>query len=32
VSAGFFRARQHNLFQIVATPLGASQPPGARSS
>ncbi len=30
-SAAFFRARQHNLFQIVATPAGAPQPPTARA-
>jgi cyclopropane-fatty-acyl-phospholipid synthase len=32
VSAGGFRARQLNLYQIVATPVGAPQPPTARSS
>ena len=31
-SAGYFRSRTHNLYQIVATPLGAPQPPAARSS
>jgi cyclopropane-fatty-acyl-phospholipid synthase len=30
-SAAYFRARVHNLYQIVATPVGAPQPPGARS-
>jgi cyclopropane-fatty-acyl-phospholipid synthase len=30
-SAAYFRAREHNLYQIVATPVGAPQPPGARS-
>jgi cyclopropane-fatty-acyl-phospholipid synthase len=32
VSAAYFRAREHNLYQIVATPKGASPPPTARSS
>ena len=32
ISAAYFRAREHNLYQIVATPVGASQPPAARSS
>ncbi|HVR01295.1 MAG TPA: cyclopropane fatty acyl phospholipid synthase [Polyangia bacterium] len=31
-SAAYFRARQHNLFQMVATPVGASQPLTARST
>jgi cyclopropane-fatty-acyl-phospholipid synthase len=31
-SAAYFRARQHNLYQIVATPVGAAPPPTARSS
>jgi cyclopropane-fatty-acyl-phospholipid synthase len=31
-SAAYFRARQHNLFQIVATPAGASQPPTVRAT
>jgi cyclopropane-fatty-acyl-phospholipid synthase len=30
-SAAYFRARQHNLFQIVATPAGAPQPPTVRA-
>jgi cyclopropane-fatty-acyl-phospholipid synthase len=30
-SAAEFRARSHNLYQIVATPLGATQPPGVRA-
>ena len=32
ISAACFRAREHNLYQIVATPVGAPQPPTARSS
>jgi len=32
ISAAYFRAREHNLYQIVATPVGAPQPPTARSS
>ena len=32
ISAAYFRAREHNLYQIVATPVGAPQPPAARSS
>ncbi len=32
VSAACFRARAHNLYQIVATPVGAAPPPTARSS
>ena len=32
VSAAYFRAREHNLYQIVATPVGAPPPPTARSS
>jgi cyclopropane-fatty-acyl-phospholipid synthase len=32
VSAAYFRTREHNLYQIVATPVGAPQPPGARAS
>jgi len=31
-SAAEFRARHHNLYQIVATPVGTSQPASARSS
>jgi cyclopropane-fatty-acyl-phospholipid synthase len=31
VSAAYFRARRHNLYQVVATPIGAPQPPAARS-
>jgi cyclopropane-fatty-acyl-phospholipid synthase len=31
-SAAYFRARQHNLYQLVATPAGAPQPPFARAS
>ena len=31
-SAAEFRARRHNLYQIVATPLGAPSPPTARST
>jgi len=31
-SAAYFRARENNLYQIVATPVGAAQPPAARSS
>jgi cyclopropane-fatty-acyl-phospholipid synthase len=32
ISAAYFRAREHNLYQIVATPVGDPQPPTARSS
>ena len=32
VSAGYFRAREHNLYQIVATPVGAPQPSTVRAS
>lgn len=32
ISAAYFRTRQHNLYQIVATPTGAPQPPTARAS
>jgi cyclopropane-fatty-acyl-phospholipid synthase len=32
VSAAYFRAREHNLYQIVATPVGAPSPPTARAS
>jgi cyclopropane-fatty-acyl-phospholipid synthase len=32
VSAAYFRTREHNLYQIVATPMGAPQPPGVRAS
>ena len=32
VSAAYFRARRHNLYQVVATPIGAPQPKTARSS
>ena len=32
VSAAYFRARRHNLYQVVATPLGAPQPTTARST
>ena len=32
VSAAYFRTRQHNLYQIVATPAGAPQPSTVRSS
>jgi cyclopropane-fatty-acyl-phospholipid synthase len=32
VSAAYFRTREHNLYQIVATPVGAPQPPTARAS
>jgi cyclopropane-fatty-acyl-phospholipid synthase len=32
VSAGYFRAREHNLYQIVATPAGDPQPPTVRAS
>ena len=32
VSAGYFRAREHNLYQIVATPVGSPQPATVRSS
>jgi len=32
ISAAYFRTREHNLYQIVATPVGAAQPPTARSS
>ena len=31
-SAAEFRARHHNLYQIVATPVGTPQPPFARST
>jgi cyclopropane-fatty-acyl-phospholipid synthase len=31
-SAAYFRQRQHNLYQIVATPAGASQPDTVRAS
>jgi cyclopropane-fatty-acyl-phospholipid synthase len=31
-SAAYFRARQHNLFQIVATPMGAPQPATVRAT
>ena len=31
-SAGYFRSRTHNLYQVVATPVGAPQPLTARSS
>jgi cyclopropane-fatty-acyl-phospholipid synthase len=31
-SAGYFRSRTHNLYQVVATPVGAPPPPTARSS
>jgi cyclopropane-fatty-acyl-phospholipid synthase len=31
VSAAYFRTRQHNLYQIVATPAGAPQPPYVRA-
>ena len=32
VSAAYFRTREHNLYQIVATPVGAAQPTTARST
>jgi cyclopropane-fatty-acyl-phospholipid synthase len=32
VSAAYFRTREHNLYQVVATPVGAPQPPGVRAS
>jgi cyclopropane-fatty-acyl-phospholipid synthase len=32
ISAAYFRTRQHNLFQIVATPTGAPQPPTVRAT
>jgi cyclopropane-fatty-acyl-phospholipid synthase len=32
ISAAYFRSRQHNLFQIVATPAGATQPTTMRAS
>jgi cyclopropane-fatty-acyl-phospholipid synthase len=32
VSAAYFRTREHNLYQIVATPSGIPQPPGVRAS
>ena len=32
VSAAYFRNREHNLYQIVATPAGAPQPSTVRSS
>ncbi len=32
ISAAYFRTREHNLYQIVATPAGAPQPPTVRSS
>ena len=31
-SAAHFRARENNLYQIVASPVGAAQPPTVRSS
>jgi len=31
-SAAYFRARENNLYQIVASPIGGAQPPTARSS
>ncbi len=31
ISAAYFRTRQHNLFQVVATPLGAAQPTTMRA-
>jgi len=31
ISAAYFRTRQHNLYQIVATPAGAPQPPYVRA-
>lgn len=31
VSAAYFRTREHNLYQIVATPAGAAQPPTVRA-
>jgi cyclopropane-fatty-acyl-phospholipid synthase len=30
VSAGYFRSRRHNVYQVVATPMGAEAPPGPR--
>jgi cyclopropane-fatty-acyl-phospholipid synthase len=30
VSAGYFRSRRHNVYQVVATPIGAAAPPGPR--
>jgi cyclopropane-fatty-acyl-phospholipid synthase len=32
ISAAYFRTRQHNLYQIVATPAGAPQPPTVRAT
>ena len=32
VSAAYFRTREHNLYQIVATPAGTPQPRGVRAS
>jgi cyclopropane-fatty-acyl-phospholipid synthase len=32
ISAAYFRTREHNLYQIVATPIGAAQPPTVRST
>ena len=32
ISAAYFRTRQHNLYQIVATPAGEPQPPYVRAS
>ena len=32
ISAAYFRTREHNLYQIVATPAGAPQPPTVRAS
>ena len=32
ISAAYFRTRQHNLFQVVATPLGAPQPTTMRAT
>ncbi len=32
VSAAYFRTRQHNLYQVVATPAGAPQPPTIRAT
>jgi cyclopropane-fatty-acyl-phospholipid synthase len=31
-SAAYFRVREHNLFQIVATPVGSTHPPTARAT
>jgi cyclopropane-fatty-acyl-phospholipid synthase len=31
-SAAYFRARRHNLYQIVATTLGSAQPPTVRAT